>query len=419
MPGHGREESSGRIVMRLFINGLAASAGGGLTYLHNVIPILSRREDCECVVAVSPLLRDEFRGLSGVCVLEEVAPTSAPLRFRWEQHTLPKLIHRNGADLLLSAGNFALRQSPVPQILLSRNSLYTSPDFYCDLRERHEYRLWLETKLRGEVARRSVHWADCTIAPSHAFAAELENWTGRSVLTIPHGFDRPGFVASGEDLSAEVKQKLDSTQDSFRLLFVSHYNYYRNFETLFRALALLDSCRPSREIKLILTCSLSGDHTPGDYRPEKAARLIRGLGVVGQVVELGAVPYRALHALHRSADAYVTAAYAESFAHPLVEAMSSGLPVIASDIALHREICGDAASYFPRFSSEKLADAIAQLIADPQLAARQRHIGLRRSEDFSWNKHVDELLKVANKLLSSRLQTGSGKPVIARAAAAG
>ena len=68
-----------------------------------------------------------------------------------------------------------------------------------------------------------------------------------------------------------------------------------------------------------------------------------------EVVELGAVPYGALHHLYRSCDVYATPAYAETFAHPLVEAMASGLPVIASDLAVHREICGEAAHVFPAF----------------------------------------------------------------------
>jgi glycosyltransferase involved in cell wall biosynthesis len=95
---------------------------------------------------------------------------------------------------------------------------------------------------------------------------------------------------------------------------------------------------------------------------------------------------------------YVTPAYAETFAHPLVEAMASGLPVIASDLPVHREICGDAALYFSRFSPESLAERIMQASRSTEQVADMRALGMARSRDFSWDKHVDELLQLARRL---------------------
>ena len=131
---------------------------------------------------------------------------------------------------------------------------------------------------------------------------------------------------------------------------MSHYNYYRNFDTLFRALPILSERLHRKKMKLFLTCQLSPRKKPGSYRAESASSLMNSLGVSENVVELGTVPYRSLHHLYRASDIYVSPAYAESFAHPLLESMSSGLPLVASDLPVHREICGDAATYFPRFS---------------------------------------------------------------------
>ena len=80
-----------------------------------------------------------------------------------------------------------------------------------------------------------------------------------------------------------------------------------------------------------------------------------------EVVELGTVPYSLLHQVYSSCDIYVTAAYAETFAHPLVEAMACGLPVLASDLPVHREICGEAGRFFPVFSAESLAERVSVL----------------------------------------------------------
>src|SRR5206468_11985987 len=116
-------------------------------------------------------------------------------------------------------------------------------------------------------------------------------------------------------LAPEVEAKLGAVDKSLKLLFVSHYNYYRNFETLIRALPLLRDQLRGRPVKLLLTCSLIAGTNPGVYRPEMAATLVKKLGVSDSVVELGAIPYRQLHRLYSRADLYVTPAYSETFAH--------------------------------------------------------------------------------------------------------
>jgi len=384
--------------MHLFINSLAASAGGGLTYIRNVIPHLAAEPGLRLTVALSAGLRTEFGSPANIEFLELDIPPAR--RFWYEQITLPGVVRRGGADVLLSAGNFAVRRSPVPQILLSRNSIYTSADFERDLRSRHEYRAWLDTRLRGRMARQSVRWAEVTVAPSEAFAAELRRWTGRpNIIAIHHGFDREAFTGDASPLSGEIEEKLQALRGSLNLLFVSHYNYYRNFETLIRALPLLrDRCN-GRTVKLMLTCKLATGENPGAYRPAGAANLARQLGVSGMLVELGAVPYRQLHQVYDGADVFVTPAYTETFAHPLVEAMSCGLPIVASDLPVHREICGDAALYFSRFSSEDLTERILEAVSTAGLGAKLSASGVARSKAFSWKKHVSELLTVARSLV--------------------
>ena len=185
---------------------------------------------------------------------------------------------------------------------------------------------------------------------------------------IHHGFDRDAFIRNPDPLPRDVEEKLHAIGESPKLLFVSHYNYYRNFETLIRALPLLRSRMPGRSPKLLLTCHLQPGKNPGIYNPSAAAELIRELNAQDSVVELGPVRYEQLHRLYARADVYVTPAYTETFAHPLVEAMASGVPVVASDLEVHREICGDAASYFPKFSPEVSSERIAHVLLSPETA---------------------------------------------------
>jgi len=392
-------------MIHLFINALAASAGGGLTYIRNVVPRMANRDDVRTTVLLGGTLRHEIVESNRVTVVRGDYPSTTARRFWYEQCEVPRLIRRCGAHVLLSTGNFAVFHSPVPQILLSRNALYTSTDFLRDLRGRGDYRLWIDTEVKSALARWSVQAADCTVAPSAAFAADLRHWTGRDVLAIHHGFDRELFVHGSSPLPHQVQERLAGTNGSLRLLFVSHYNYYRNFETLLRAVAILKKKLQPRTLRLILTCKFNSHDNPGAYQADTAARLLSQLAVQEEVVELGAIPYASLYHLYRACDFYVTPAYAETFAHPLVEAMVSGLPVIASDLPVHREICGDAATYLPRFSPGVLAERVIQVSQSPERSAAMSENGILRSHDFSWNKHVEQIINLARTLKSGKLPT--------------
>jgi glycosyltransferase involved in cell wall biosynthesis len=385
--------------MRLFIHALGASAGGGLTYLRNVVPHLAARGDIEVTLLAGKTAGAAIPPFGNVQLLASGMDEQGPLsRFLWEQRNVPELIRKMSADVLLSSGNFAVWNSPVPQILLSRNSLYTSADFSRDLRRRGDYRLWADTRLKAFLAQKSIHRAQVTVAPSEAFARELRAWSGHDVVALHHGFDREFFLQDGTAFPLPVVQKLKETEGDVRLLFVSHYNYYRNFETLLRAIALLKQRRPSRRIRLVLTCELAPGKNPGSYRTEEASALLHELQIAEDVVQLGAIPYPLLHQLYRSCDLYVTPAYTETFAHPLVEAMASGLPIIASDLAVHREITNDAALFFERFSPLDLADKVIRLLDSPSLQSELRERGLLQAKSFSWQNHAAHLLEMASVL---------------------
>lgn len=394
--------------MHLFINACGASVGGGVTYLRNVLPHLASCPDLRATLLVSGGLGSDVPVPEGVALVQlPDGYFGTAGRFLREQILVPRLIRRCGADVLLSTGNFAVLRSPVPQILLSRNALYVSRDFSHDLIRRRRYGMWVDTKIRACLAKYSVRSANCTVAPSAAFADQLRDWTGRRVRVVHHGFDQTAFFADSSSTSPVVERVLDRPPDTLRLILVSHYNYYRNFETLLRAVPLIRQ-QLGKNIQVILTCRLEG--TPGGYDTRETAALVRSLGIEREVVQLGAVPYSQLHLLYRSSDIYVTPAYAETFAHPLVEAMSCGLPVMASDLPVHREICRDAALYFPRFAAEKLAGRVVQSALSPGLSQTLANRGQIRARDFSWARHVDEIVAIARELTGIATEEGTFRP---------
>jgi glycosyltransferase involved in cell wall biosynthesis len=77
--------------------------------------------------------------------------------------------------------------------------------------------------------------------------------------------------------------------------------------------------------------------------------------------------------------------------------MASGLPIVASDLPVHREICGEAL-FFPRFSPDELANRVLELANDRTLANELATAGLERSRAFSWDRHVEQLLRLGRRL---------------------
>jgi glycosyltransferase involved in cell wall biosynthesis len=79
----------------------------------------------------------------------------------------------------------------------------------------------------------------------------------------------------------------------------------------------------------------------------------------------------------------------------MAEAMSAGIPIVAADTPINREICAEAALYFTPFSHEELGQRIRALAADGELRARLIATGRARVESkFRWDAHSERLIEI-------------------------
>lgn len=365
--------------------------------MRNVLPRLGKSNNHRYTVLVPPEHLNGYAQFTGERVHFETSPGGGTLaRMWWEQTVLRLLLKSQRMDVLLSLGNFAMFRSPVPQILFNRNDLYFSPEFVSDLQSRKLHKLLFAHKMKSWLARQSIKQATVNVAPTAAFANRIqttESLRGSKIEALRFGFDHKGFTANQESLPETLLAKLNLNPNCRRLLYVSHYNYFRNFETLIRALPILKSRLQQRgeEVQLVLTTDIRRGAIYGDYDATAAAKLIDLLAVRKDIAMLEAVDYGKLHQLYPLCDVFVCPSYSESFGHPLVEAMASGVPVVAANLPVHREICEDAASYFSVFNEVELAEQCVRLLTDGTMTEKLRETGLRRSQQFSWDEHVRQL----------------------------
>ena len=124
------------------------------------------------------------------------------------------------------------------------------------------------------------------------------------------------------------------------------------------------------------------------------------LGIASQVVFTGFVSDADLAALHRRATALVHPARSEGYGLVLLEAMGSGLPVIAAAAAGPAEVVrdGDNGLLVPVADPPALATAIHRLLTDPALRDRLIAGGLRASVATSASTMTEQTIDVFRRL---------------------
>ncbi len=121
---------------------------------------------------------------------------------------------------------------------------------------------------------------------------------------------------------------------------------------------------------------------------------IDGLGRGVRVLRPGHVDAEDLPALYGAATALLFPSLAEGFGIPALEAMACGCPVLTSAIPPLSELVADAALTVDPWDTDAIADGIRRLVENSELRQALRARGLRRAEDFSWDKTAAQTLAV-------------------------
>jgi len=178
------------------------------------------------------------------------------------------------------------------------------------------------------------------------------------------------------------------------LLYVSSSHYpYKNVVGLLRAYRLLRGRFPH---KLVVV----GQPVPRfSWQITQAAEELE----LGESLRLmSAVPDAELAALYQGADLFVYPSLYEGFGMPPLEAMSCGVPVVASARTSIPEVCGEAAHYVDATDPEALAAAIAEGLANSALRDRLRQAGLERAKQFTWAECARRIVEVCAAAAASR-----------------
>ncbi len=174
-------------------------------------------------------------------------------------------------------------------------------------------------------------------------------------------------------------------------LYVGGADRNKNLSRLIEAFSLMAHQWP--DIELLLA---------GKWQTETANMIQRDiedkqLGL--RIHLLGFVPSDDLPSLYANALAFVFPSLSEGFGLPIIEAMASGIPVIASDIPVFREVAENASLLVDPKDTERWAQAMVGLLSSPERLKNLGEVGQKRSREFHWRKVAEDTWAVYQKVL--------------------
>jgi glycosyltransferase involved in cell wall biosynthesis len=433
--------------VKIVINAASAKLGGAVSYLAGLLQHLPPPESGYRFFVFLPgqtaKLLPDVRGNIELCALPSKS-ADGWRRLWWEQITLRRFLRKEKVDFLFSTANFAMLRCPVRQILLVRNALYFSKIYQDMFLGRHGLRYRLAFAFRRWMVVRSVRCADVVMTPTQTMLDDLAqfakvdrrkalvNHYGATLPSRPEpsppwggGSTAPGIISRqggpglrppegygpsertpcyGPQAGEAVPPPISSSagQDTggapaepttIRLIYVSLYGEHKNLSTLLKAMPLLNR-DGGRKFLLRTTMDPGWEFIRGMVTCEGDLALAQDPEVSPWIQILGPVGREAALEVYREGDIFVFPALCESFGQPMAEAMAHGLPIVASDTAVNREVCAGAAVYFSPLSAEELALQIKAVTKDQALMRKLGMLGRERAvTEFRWDRHVQRILQ--------------------------
>lgn len=239
-----------------------------------------------------------------------------------------------------------------------------------------------------KILARYLNRSDALTTNSSDTGARVSRLTGATPAVIPYGATVEGRPAARERDGTPV------------ILFTGRLIQRKGVEYLIDAIPKI---LRSRDVRVVIT----GD---GDQR-ENIEERIRAHSLSSVVEMRGFVDKDTLSELYSTSDVYVLPAVyddegdTEGLGVTSIEAFHYGLPVVASgiggivDVVKHRE----TGLLVEEKDSEAIADAVLELLGDPELCSALASAGLERVQTyFDWSRITRETIEVYERAINSR-----------------
>ncbi len=245
-----------------------------------------------------------------------------------------------------------------------------------------------------------VRFADaCTaLSPEDRSYFIKQGVTPEKIFDVPNGVDIKRFTSPAKPAEISALRHKWGVKPAERVvLFVGRVHQSKGLSFLVQAMTRLP------RVRLVIVGKDAG-------YASTVARLAKEYGVFQRLVLAGSVSEDMLPAVFQSADVFAMPSEMEGFGLAIVEAMASGLPVVASDRGAIPSLVRNGSTGFvvPYGEVHALVEKIEYILSHPSVAKKYGDAGrLRALQDYSWD-HVVDLLELIYRRVAIRSK-GRGK----------
>lgn len=139
------------------------------------------------------------------------------------------------------------------------------------------------------------------------------------------------------------------------------------------------------------------------YGPEEEnlRKLSEEIGISGNAVFTGKVPFDDVQSYYNAADVIVQASVTEETPNTVIQAMSSGNAIIATDLVMAGTLKHNENAFIVKSgSSNAIEEALEKLSTNSKLRKKLGKNARKTAESFGWESHIKEVLRMYGKLLS-------------------
>lgn len=236
---------------------------------------------------------------------------------------------------------------------------------------------------------RSIRRSDKIIAVSQFTKEEIIKYYKVAADKIEVVFNSTNFTE--EDLTQDFKKAVQTKYvlPGEYILYIGTLQPRKNIPLLIEAYARIKNKIPN--VKLVL----AGNRNAHNF-DKKIDEVLSKNNLKDEVIFSGFIDTVDKKAVYKMAKVYVFPSFYEGFGIPILEAMSQGTAVLASDIAPHREVGIAADIYFNPNSIDNLSDMLYNICVDKEKRESLIELGLSKSKQFSWQKSAQKMLNIFN-----------------------